>query len=250
LSVKLRNTGPTDIASDHFNDRTPFRIDIHASVYGLTEVSHPTVTEVDVSTESTAVSLKPMLLRRGAEWAFEAIVQGDPAPEHSSSLIDTDVFQARASDYRERRRDVTLALVGAAGAVVAALITTIATVVITHNDNGSDLSRTGVCLKSKLPAVSSTGRHTEVPGGPASTWSDPCAAGGNGGPRIPAYRAIQVSCVVQGFRVADGNTWWYRVASPPWRGEYFVSADSFYNNGRASGSLQGTPFVDPEVPRC
>ena len=55
---------------------------------------------------------------------------------------------------------------------------------------------------------------------------------------------------VQGFAVADGDTWWYRIASSPWNGAYYASADAFYNNGRTSGSLHGTPFVDNAVPNC
>ena len=61
---------------------------------------------------------------------------------------------------------------------------------------------------------------------------------------------MQITCAIQGFRVADGNTWWYLIASPPWSNQYYVSADVFYNNGRTSGSLLGTPFVDPAVPLC
>lgn len=55
LSVKAAQYRPADIASGHFNDRTPFRIDIHASVYGHTEVSHPQGTEIDVSSLWTAI---------------------------------------------------------------------------------------------------------------------------------------------------------------------------------------------------
>jgi hypothetical protein len=29
-----------------------------------------------------------------------------------------------------------------------------------------------------------------------------------------------------------------------------ISADAFYNNGATSGSLHGTPFVDPAVANC
>jgi hypothetical protein len=50
--------------------------------------------------------------------------------------------------------------------------------------------------------------------------------------------------------VQDGNTWWYRIASPPWSDAFYVSADAFYNNGSVSGSLIGTPFVDPLVRDC
>jgi hypothetical protein len=55
---------------------------------------------------------------------------------------------------------------------------------------------------------------------------------------------------VTGFRVANGNTWWYRIAQSPWNDNYYVSADAFYNNGQTSGSLAGTPWVDPAVPNC
>jgi hypothetical protein len=61
---------------------------------------------------------------------------------------------------------------------------------------------------------------------------------------------VQIACKLAGFAVADGNTWWYRIASSPWSSSYYASADAFYNNGATSGSLQGTPFVDSSVPNC
>jgi len=62
--------------------------------------------------------------------------------------------------------------------------------------------------------------------------------------------AVQILCKVPGFAVADGNDWWYQIASSPWNNSYYVSADAFYNNGATSGSLVGTPFYDPAVPVC
>jgi hypothetical protein len=61
---------------------------------------------------------------------------------------------------------------------------------------------------------------------------------------------VQIACRLTGFRVADGNTWWYRIATSPWNGAFYASADAFYNNGSMSGSLIGTPFVDTRVPPC
>ena len=75
-------------------------------------------------------------------------------------------------------------------------------------------------------------------------------AGGNEGPSIPSNDTVQIACKVTGFKVEDGDTWWYRIASSPWNGSYYGSADAFYNNGQTSGSLHGTPFVDPNVPNC
>jgi NlpC/P60 family len=90
----------------------------------------------------------------------------------------------------------------------------------------------------------------ETTGSIVNTWSNYSNAGGTQGPSIPAHATVQVSCRVEGFRVEDGNTWWYRLASSPWSNGYYASADAFYNDGETSGSLIGTPFVDPSVAEC
>ena len=90
----------------------------------------------------------------------------------------------------------------------------------------------------------------ETSGSVVHTWSDYADAGGSEGPEMPSNDTVQIACKVSGFTVADGNTWWYRIASAPWNGDYYGSADAFYNNGETSGSLLGTPFVDPAVPNC
>lgn len=90
----------------------------------------------------------------------------------------------------------------------------------------------------------------ETVGGNANTWTNYTNAGGTQGPTIPARTTVQISCKVTGFRVQDGNTWWYRIHSSPWNDQFYVSADAFYNNGQTSGSLIGTPFVDPAVANC
>jgi serine/threonine protein kinase len=92
--------------------------------------------------------------------------------------------------------------------------------------------------------------YYETAGGVSHTWSDYQDAGGNQGPEIGANQTVTIACKVTGFKVADGNTWWYQIAQSPWSNQYYVSADAFYNNGATSGSLQGTPFVDPNVPNC
>jgi Trypsin len=99
---------------------------------------------------------------------------------------------------------------------------------------------------------SSGGNKTtpETSGSVVHTWTDYSDAGGTEGPTIPSNDTVQIACKVTGFAVEDGNTWWYRIASSPWNGTYYGSADAFYNNGATSGSLIGTPFVDPVVPNC
>jgi len=92
--------------------------------------------------------------------------------------------------------------------------------------------------------------YSETTGSVVHTWTNYVDAGGDQGPEIPSNDTVQILCKVTGFEVADGNTWWYLVASSPWNGAYYGSADAFYNNGETSGSLLGTPFVDPSVPDC
>lgn len=94
------------------------------------------------------------------------------------------------------------------------------------------------------------GTYAETVGGPTNTWTNATTAGGSAGPQIAAYTAVAVSCRTTGFAVADGNTWWYLIASSPWNDSYYASADAFYNDGSTSGSLQNTPFVDNTVPAC
>jgi len=104
---------------------------------------------------------------------------------------------------------------------------------------------------SPAPAPAPPPTHGETSGpGPVHTWTDYSNAGGNEGPSIPDNTTVQIACRVTGFAVEDGNTWWYRIASSPWEGNYYASADAFYNNGSTSGSLKGTPFVDESVPVC
>jgi hypothetical protein len=106
------------------------------------------------------------------------------------------------------------------------------------------------CASATPPPPPPAPTWTETVGGNANTWTNYANAGGTQGPTIPAFNSVQIACKLTGFRVADGNTWWYRIASSPWNGAFYVSADAFYNNGQTSGSLHGTPFVDPAVGNC
>jgi RHS repeat-associated protein len=101
-----------------------------------------------------------------------------------------------------------------------------------------------------VPDCSAVQGTNETTGGVTHTFTDYTNAGGTQGQSIGSNQIVQVQCALTGFRVADGNTWWYRIATAPWNNVYYASADAFYNNGQTSGSLIGTPFVDPAVPQC
>jgi len=103
---------------------------------------------------------------------------------------------------------------------------------------------------SPTPVPTPAPTYPEATGSIVHTWTDYSDAGGIEGPSIPSNDTVEIACKAPGFAVADGNTWWYRIASGPWNGAYYGSADAFYNNGQTSGSLLGTPFVDPAIPNC
>ena len=98
-----------------------------------------------------------------------------------------------------------------------------------------------------VPPAAIYARRPAAPPTPGPNYTN---AGGTQGPTIAGNQTVQIACEVTGFQVADGNTWWYQIASAPWNRAFYVSADAFYNNGATSGSLLGTPFVDPAVPQC
>ena len=89
------------------------------------------------------------------------------------------------------------------------------------------------------PVAQPAPTFSETVGGVSHTWTNYSNAGGVEGQSIASNQTVQISCKLTGFTVADGNTWWYRIASSPWNNGYYVSADAFYNNGATSGSLHG-----------
>jgi surface antigen len=111
-----------------------------------------------------------------------------------------------------------------------------------------DLSDAPVTIATPTGAGPTT--YAETAGSVANTWTDYADAGGTEGSPIAKYQTVQITCKVAGFKVADGNTAWYRIASSPWSDVYYVSADAFYNDDATSGSLSSTPFVDGAVPDC
>lgn len=132
-------------------------------------------------------------------------------------------------------------IIGVAGAVVAATAAAAVT--------GAFGSTTIVITPT--PDQSRQVTYPETTGGVAHTWTNYSTGGGEQGPLIGAYATVQVSCRIAGLPVKpDKNPWWYLVASSPWNGKFYVSADAFYNNGQITGSLVNTPLFDKQVRKC
>lgn len=77
----------------------------------------------------------------------------------------------------------------------------------------SDGSSSGSPPKPGQPYLGPT--FTETTGSTARTWTDYVHAGGTQGPTLAASTSAGIACRTVGFKVADGNTWWYQVASGP-----------------------------------
>jgi hypothetical protein len=116
--------------------------------------------------------------------------------------------------------------------------------------HGTSPGPTPTAAPSAQSSAPPSATYPETVGGPTHTWTDYEDAGGTEGKTIRAFLTVQVSCRVRGFKVQDGDTWWYRIASSPWSNGFYASADAFYNNGQTFGSLIGTPPVDTKVPEC
>jgi transcriptional regulator with XRE-family HTH domain len=90
---------------------------------------------------------------------------------------------------------------------------------------------------------------SETTGTPAHTWANATQLTGAGTPLGPR-QSVQVSCRVRGYVVPDGDPWWYRLDSAPWKGHYYATSDAFYNNGAISGPVDTGVVVDEQVPLC
>lgn len=159
-----------------------------------------------------------------------------PAPRFPRNLLNPDVRNEVVGGL------IVAAIVAAPGAIWGGAVL--------MNDDGPTPPTT---TASSSPPPDSPGpgqTFPETTGGETNTWTDYSNAGGERGEVIASQTTVAVRCRVDGFAVEDGNTWWYRIASEPWNDEFYASADAFYNNGERSGGLDGTPFVDEDVPLC
>lgn len=93
VTVRVANVGPLDIASKHFDAGRSLVVNLNCMMYGLTHSSHPSGTVTGAIGSDGVVELRPVLLRRGEEWAVEAVVGGEPKPTLDSPLVDTDLVE-------------------------------------------------------------------------------------------------------------------------------------------------------------
>lgn len=106
LTLSLLNNGPADVATEHFDDRRPLRINLSQSVYGITGTSHPRFTATsDATNPKGYVDFGPSLIRRREKWTVEAIVSGKVTAEVENSIVDMDIIDGTTAARRQLRRN-------------------------------------------------------------------------------------------------------------------------------------------------
>ena len=192
---------------------------------------------------------------QGSSWGFQWDTAGIPDQGFGPwGTVNVAAIALNGSGAETGTRDYRRISVDNSGGLPPSTDTTTTT---SNTASGGSPSTGGPPLTGSSPVTTTTTSaqaaaptYPETPGSVVHTWTNYSDAGGTEGPTIPSNQTVQIACKVAGFAVADGDTWWYRIASSPWNDAYYGSADAFYNNGQTSGSLEGTPFVDQNVPDC
>lgn len=84
----------------------------------------------------------------------------------------------------------------------------------------------------------------------SKTFADFVNAGDPLGAPLTAEQTVSVSCRARGFKVTDGDRWWYRLAQSPWDNRYYATTDVFYNTPTATGNPINGVVFDKRVRVC
>jgi len=100
VTISIANIGPTDIASAAFDQNRGIRVDLKETVfYGVVSTSpakeRGELLSQAIGTKDGYIVLGPALLRRAQVWTVELLVAGEPTPELTSSLINTDIVSSQ-----------------------------------------------------------------------------------------------------------------------------------------------------------
>jgi hypothetical protein len=159
------------------------------------------------------------------------------------------------------RATIRAAYIGGIAVVAAAVIGLVAAFLATSSsgskppsaqDSPSTAPRVTTSPESSASVAASAHGRTwkETTFSQSKTFADYVNAGDPQGARLRPRQAVQVSCRVRGLKVKDGDPWWYRLASPPWNGQYYATSDVFYNTPNTSGSGINGVVVDTRVRLC
>jgi hypothetical protein len=149
------------------------------------------------------------------------------------------------------------------GAVLAGLtvllVVAIIGVLVSSLSGGGDSSTTTEPATMESPERSNS-EHTTPPTDPgvlqeageagARTYRDPFDLSQTGRSVSP-FQQVRVGCRVHAPTLpsVSPDGYWYRLLSPPWNGNYYAPANSFWN-GDTPGQMPYTHDTDFDVPKC
>jgi hypothetical protein len=118
VTVRIRNLGPTDLTTAHFDQGKPLRVDLQCQMLGVTRTSLPGSTISRAVGAEAVLELAPCLLRVDDEWVVEAVVDGKPDCDLSSPLIDTDVISG-PSALEQAARILSSVIISVGGVTIS-----------------------------------------------------------------------------------------------------------------------------------
>lgn len=96
LKITLKNMGPTDITTAHFDNARPLQIKFPDGYVATIDGDMGAAEAVELGSDYLGVH--PVLLKRGEPIFLDVLVDGPTIPYVNSSIIDTDVVTADAKD--------------------------------------------------------------------------------------------------------------------------------------------------------
>jgi hypothetical protein len=91
VDIRLKNLGPSDVSTSHFDAGKPIELHLKCKLYGVTENSVPDSVLLPAIGSLDPILLQPRLFKKEESWSISAIVSGNPTPTLVSTLVDTDI---------------------------------------------------------------------------------------------------------------------------------------------------------------
>jgi hypothetical protein len=94
VTVSLKNIGPADVTSAHFDGGEPLVVDLGCTTYSMTNSVQSDAVGARSFRGERSVEWRPALLKRGDTWTIDVIVSGKPWIIPFSPLADTTMVVA------------------------------------------------------------------------------------------------------------------------------------------------------------
>jgi hypothetical protein len=179
----------------------------------------------------------------------EPEVNEAPTVPAVDALSDPAPAAVAASDPKSRRKAWRLISENPLIATVVGGLTVALVLYVIHSVvGGGDGGPAGPSTAQLLSESNQASRAEQAGAGGARTFTVP--AGADEGPRVRPDQHVTVACRVYKPEpesvMPDG--YWYRLASPPWRGRYYAPANSFWNGDRPGHRpyIHDTDFAVPD----